>query len=126
MADIAWTDVVALAATTQQQTTLTAILLAAQNEILAYVNSAFDPCFFDGEDGVEYARARALLAAHYAIMQSNSTVPAGPVVGSEAFGLQRSYAPPPLLAWIQHPETSFGRLYDEIVRGRPNRVGVTT
>ncbi|HEY1814892.1 MAG TPA: hypothetical protein VGG74_21240 [Kofleriaceae bacterium] len=126
MADIAWTDVVNIAATSQQAATLTAILTSAQTEILAYVNAAFECGYFDGEDGVEYARARALLAAHYAVMQSSSTLPAGPVVGEEAFGLQRSYAPPPMLAWIAHPETSFGRMFDEIVHGRPNRAGIVT
>jgi hypothetical protein len=126
VADVIWDDVVNVAATSQQQTALSAILIWAQAEILAFVNGSLEPNFFDGEDGVTYARARVLLAAHYAILQSSSTTPAGPVVGSAAFGLQRSYAPPPMLAWMLHPETSFGRLFDELVRASPNRVGTSS
>lgn len=126
MADVAWTDVVNVAATQQQATTLGAILLPAQMSILAFVNDAFDPGYFDGEDGVVYARARALLAAHFAILQSTSTAPAGAVTGETAFGLQRSYATVPTPTWMTHAETSFGRAFDDLVRSQPNRGGFAT
>lgn len=122
MADIIWTDVVALIAS------MSAITTDAQNAILPYVNIALDGDFFGGEDGQTYKLARIYLAAHIATTATGGdAAPAGPVTEEHEGGLGRTYA---AIAGAQscntHQSTSYGRLYDEIVRGSPNRLGASS
>ena len=58
MADIAWSDVVAL------QANLDGVDPTAQTIILRFVNENLNPSAFGGEDSAQYTLARCFFAAH--------------------------------------------------------------
>lgn len=122
MAAIIWTDVVAFSAG------LAGLPVAAQDGILAWVNTALDVSVFDGEAGPKTKLARIYLAAHTASLgdAGSSGETAGPVTSETAGGLTRSYgavATGPVADSI-YGSTAFGRAYLMLVRTSVARAGV--
>lgn len=114
MAAITWADVVAHAAE------LSTFPVAAQNDILAWVNTHLNVTLFGGEDAAKTKLARVYLAAHTATMDKRGGA-AGPVVSSSAGGLSRSFASPPSGSDLE--ATSYGSQYKMLLRTTVARVG---
>lgn len=90
MAAIVWADVVLIAPA------LSAVADGAHFPILAFVNTAFDPKVFGGEESPRLRLARMYLAAHYGTI-TNATGQgggntAGPIISETVGGVSRSYA----------------------------------
>lgn len=119
MAVLLWSDVSALIPE------MSTIPDPVQVAVLEYINDALAADFFGGEDSITYKNARIYLAAHVATLSTaGSSAPGGPVIAESEGGLSRSYAVILAVASCStHPETSYGRLYDSLVRGSAGRAG---
>jgi hypothetical protein len=122
MADITWSDVVAVA--TELATGVSA---AFQTMILEYVNETVQASEFGGESSVTFKLARCYLAAHYGYLQKAGALAAtGPVTSKSEGGVSLSYASPesgltdPLL------RTNYGESFLSLVRRSPARAGFLT
>lgn len=124
MPPIAWADVTGMFPT---DATLAALPVGAQNMILDRVNTELSATYFGGDATPRYKLARIYYAAHLGIAGgTGGAAAAGPVISESEGGASRSYA---LLTSAQsgaHSMTSYGRLFDELVRSSPRRIGVTT
>ena len=126
MSAIAWSDVTG---TFPTDTLLLNLPVAAQTDILSFVNTELAVAFFGG-DGIKLRLARIYFAAHVgfteALRGAAGTV-VGPLIGESAGGLSRSYATG--IAGIRatsHASTGYGQLFDDLVRSSAMRIGVTT
>lgn len=112
MADIAWSDVLALPGASVEMAGVSA---GAQTMFLGVVNTQLDVTMFDGESGAITKLARCALAAHYGALSLLGS--GGSIVGESEGGLSRQYAMPsaylgPLYA------TSYGRLYSALISSK--------
>lgn len=124
MAAIAWADVIARF---PSDATLAALPVPAQTEILALVNGTLSPTFFGGEASVKYKAARVYYAAHLALAGGMAgNVAAGPVTSESEGGVSRSYAVASSQADGSNSNTSYGRMFDALVRSSPYRIGGTS
>lgn len=101
MAAIIWTDVVSLAPE------LSTTSATTQTDVLNWVNQVLNIAKFDGESGVTTRLARIFLAAHIAKLARLGS--AGPLIGTSAGGLARSYAAPLSKSWLAL--TQYGQGY---------------
>lgn len=119
MADIAWSDVTAIAS---QLAVVGAVPVAGQTLCVALANGSFDPAYYGGEDNIVYRMARILYAAHFAEIvrrQGQSGV-----VTSETFASQSvtvAYQSKLLLEPLQ--ATPYGEQLMLLQSQRPNRAG---
>lgn len=117
MSKIAWTDVVAFAAT------LTSVNEEAQVDILAYVHDRVSVDEFGGEESPTLRLARIFFAAHLGSMpQQGSTGAVGPVVSESVGGLSRSYAQLNN-ASDSLSSTTYGQQFVELCRRTAMRAG---
>jgi hypothetical protein len=123
MAAITWSDVEGLDAT------LSSIDPALQAVILGRVETLSSE-FFGGVDSPVYKLARMLLAAHIATPLAAAAAggggASGPVTSRSEGGVSESYAVASVSLHGSHSGTSHGRAFDELVRSRPGRLGVTS
>ena len=123
MADITWSDVTGMFPTDQ---ILAGLGVPAQDLILGRVNKRLSASYFGGKDDERFTLARIYLAAHMGVMGAlGHGAAAGPVIAETEGGVSRSYAVMGLIAG-QHSSTSYGRLFDDLVRSMPGRVGLTS
>jgi hypothetical protein len=116
---ITWADVIAMF---PAEAALAAVPVPAQDLILARV-AELSRSFF----GERYELAQIYLAAHLAIVGAQGAAsPAGPVIAQSEGGVSISYAAPMSSSVGPHASTSYGRLFDDLVRASPGRVGVTS
>lgn len=92
MANIVWSDVVAVA-----PELATGVAAAFQTLILGYVNEVVQASEFGGEESYTYTLARAYLAAHYGKLHKESADggaagTSGPVTGMTEGGVSISFA----------------------------------
>ena len=115
MAAIDWTNV------TGHAPRLSSVPVDAQTDILAYVNGALDVDVLGGEESAAVKLARVYLAAHFGSVElAEGGRGRGPVV-SESSGRQaRSYGP---ATASQLEQTADGRMYLQVIRTSPARVG---
>lgn len=116
MADIVWDDVVAL------QANLSTIASAAQDLILAYVNTSLNPSAFGGEDSARYELARIYLAAHLGELTRRNGAQNVSAEAIDVRGIQLQYAAINA-GGNAHYETSWGAQYATLVRQSPLRIG---
>lgn len=126
MADLVWSDVSDVIDRPPGLVPMASVPELVQNAILAYVNDALSANYFGGEESITYKLARVYLAAHIATVTETNAVPAGPLTGEIEGGLQRTYAVIQNLTNNVHGSTSYGRLYDDLVRSSPGRGGLHT
>jgi hypothetical protein len=110
VASIDWDDVEAF------DSALSSVATAAQDDILAHVNTAINTALFaDGEDDPRLRLARIYLAAHFAqTASSGSSGSGGPVTRERAGELEIAYAA--AAAGTGFDETAAGRRYKELIR----------
>lgn len=111
MAPITWADVTAIAPE------VTSVSLAAQADILAYVNTEFNAAEWGGEDSIRLRLGRIYLAAHFGVTTTQGGGGAGPVVSESAGGLSRSYAQ----ASTSGARTGYQDMFLELLRRLPAR-----
>lgn len=123
MAAIAWSDVTGMF---PADTTLAAIPAAAQTAILAYVNEDLSASYFGGEASAKLKLARIYWAAHMAVSGGlGGEASSGPVTSREEGGVRETYAVSGAgIPSSSNRTTSYGRLFDELVRSSPYRVGL--
>ncbi len=110
MAAIDWSDVIALAPT------LSTVTDAAQDIILAHVNTALAVKNFGGENAPKTRLARIYLAAHFgALFKAGSTPLAGPVISEATGGVTRAYALINVPIAGSLGSTTYGQLYSGLV-----------
>jgi hypothetical protein len=119
MASIIWTDVTAHA----PELVTAAVSVAAQADILAYVNDALDVTMFGGETAARTKMARIYLAAHLGTIDSQgSTGATGAVIGESIGGLSVQYASnSPAGTDPLYDKTPYGQAFRSIVRGSKAR-----
>jgi hypothetical protein len=121
MADIAWADVIARY---PGDAALAAVDPGA-GDSWAKLANGLSAKFFGGDDSEKYKTARILYAAHFALGGGGGggAAAAGPVTSESEGGVTRSYAVTSTAAISgSHASTSYGRLYDELVRSSPYRI----
>lgn len=124
MAAIAWTDVVSMF---PDDSALAELPVSAQNAILAYVNTQLSRTFFGGEESPKLRLARIYWAAHSAISGGEGgSVTAGPVTMRSEGGVTEQYASGGASTSGVNGSTSYGQLFDQLMRSSPRRVGLTT
>jgi len=126
MADIAWTDVTARFPNDAELAAVDPDVAGAGWAALANGLSA---SFFGGKDSEKYKTARILYAAHFALGggTGGGQVAAGPVIEQTEGGVTERYAVTSTTSVDGvHNATSYGRLFDELMRSCPRRLGVTT
>lgn len=114
MSAIVWSDVTAMFPT---DSTLAALAVAAQNNILAEVNGRPEATF-DRPETLKLARI--YMAAAMAISTAAGGYPvAGPVISEQAGNIGRTYAVTPHVtqADAQWGYTTYGQMYYLLVRG---------
>ena len=122
MADITWADVTGPTGMFPDDAALGAVPVQAQAIILGRVNR-LSAQFFGGVDSDKYKLARIYLAAHLGAGGGvGGNAAAGPVTSESEGGVSRSYAVVPGAVSGSHNGTSYGRLYDELVRSSPYRI----
>lgn len=122
MAPITWSDV------TNLVTTLSAFPVAAQADLLAWVNAEIDPTVLDSEDGPKTKLARIYLTAHVATVlgpTASGSSALGPLASSSAGGMSRSYAVAAAASDASGDLalTRYGRLFRDLVRNSGARAG---
>lgn len=113
MAAITWADVVNFAAE------LSGYPVAAQNDILAHVNTALDVSYFGGETGYKLKLARIFLAAHIAAttpLGGGGGAAGGAITSETVGGVSRSYAAPVNMSGSGYQSTSYGQTFDGLIR----------
>lgn len=106
MAAIIWTDV------TNHVAGLSAIAVAAQNDILAHVNSALNVTVFGGEASGKLKMARIYLAAHFATLANlGASGAAGPVTQTKLGDAAIGYSSPSTTSNSQYASTAYGQMY---------------
>jgi hypothetical protein len=115
MAAIVWSDLT----DHFNESSLTAVKIAAQTTILAFVNSTngLDPSLFDDEDGPLTKLARLYLAAHLgtlAKITSGISGAVGPVIAEEGGRLKRQYAT--LVTGAALKTSAYGVVFDELLQ----------
>lgn len=130
MAAIVWADVTGMF---PSDGVLAAIPVAAQTNILAHVNGELSANFFGGESAPKTKLARIYLAAHMAVTGgAGSAITVGPLVSEKLGPLEQTFSDkyPPNMNFSGpvgiHGSTTYGRLFDELVRTSPYRVGLTS
>ena len=118
MADLVWTDVVAIAPELADP----AIPTAAQTVILTYVNDNVKVENFDGEDGNTTLAVRSYLAAHMATAGTlqGASGAAGPVSSEKAGDLARSYATSVVTSVFG--STSYGNMFVMLTNNSRSRM----
>lgn len=87
MAPIIWSDVTAHAST------LTAVVQAVQDDLLALANTGLNVTVFGGEDHARTKLARIYFTAHFAALPgAGEQRPAGPVTSESRGKVSRAYA----------------------------------
>lgn len=119
MADITWTDVVAVA-----PKLATGVPNASQTVFLAYANERVVATEFGGENSETFTLARAYLAAHLAaMMQQGAVGQSGPVTAESEGGVSRSYA----FVQLSHPSilssTNYGKMFLTLLGQSPAQAG---
>lgn len=125
MAAIAWDDVTARFPSDAALAAVDPDAGAAWAELANGLSASY----FGGEDSAKYKTARILYAAHFALgggMSGDGAAVAGPVISESEGGVSRSYAHTSAAIAASHGTTSYGRLFDELVRSSPRRVGLTS
>lgn len=120
MSPITWADVTGMFAA---DAALAALPVAAQDDILAWVNEQLNVTLFGGEDAPKTKLARIHLAAHMATMGRRGGA-AGPVTSSSAGGLSRSFSTPP--TGTDYDSTSYGSIYKMLLGTTTARAGFAT
>jgi len=116
MASILWSDVEAFAPE------LSTIDTVAQTGILAFVNTGLNIDILGGEAHAQLRMARIYLAAHFGTLSSQGgAAAAGPVTSESEGGVSRSYANLMSSGGGALGSTSYGQLYEFIVRTSPAR-----
>ena len=116
MAAIIWADVEAHAPE------LSLVGATAQDDILAYVNDAFDVEVFGGEDTAKTRLARIYLAAHMGTITNSGGGATGPVTSESAGGLSRTYGEIDVDGSME--STSYGELLSELIRSSAARAPI--
>lgn len=123
MAAITWNEVVELDAS------LASVPAGLQAAILGRVEE-LSSSFFGGESSPTYKMARLLLAAHLGLTiglaGAGGAVASGPVTSRSEGGVTESYAVAASVLTGSHGGTSQGRAFDDLVRSRPERIGLTS
>lgn len=120
MANVQWSDVVAL------QASLSAVAPAAQMIFLAHVNEDLNPAAFGGESSPRYHLARCYLAAHLGELERRRGSQSGPVqsktIGTSSIAL--SYAAAMSSDEEVLRSTSWGGMYADMLASSPLRFTV--
>jgi hypothetical protein len=124
MADIVWTDVTDMF---PLDAALAALPGPAQDNILDYVNNGLSPRYFGGKDSGKFKLARIYWAAHLAVAPGvGGAAAAGPVTAKSEGGVSIQYGWSGSSMSGGNGSTSYGRLFDELVRSSPYRAGLST
>lgn len=114
MAPITWADVSAIAPE------VTSVPVAAQTDILAYVNTELNVTEWGGESSITLRLGRIYLAAHLGVTTAQGGASAGPVVSESAGGLSRSYANTSTTG----SRTGYQDMFKELLNRLPCRVPI--
>ncbi len=120
MADITWAMVTAFAAE------LTVVPESAQDDILAYVNTALKVELFGGEDAPKTKLARIYMAAHYGqLTKDGAHGPAGEITGKALGPMSTSYASSsPMGTDPLWDKTTWGKQFRSMLRSSAARVPI--
>lgn len=114
MAQIAWSDVVAFAAS------LSSTPASQQLDVLEFVNRWIAPESFGGEESHTLRMARIYLAAHLATATAGNSGVTGAVTSESIGGMSRSYAV--LAADSGLDKTSYGGVYKNLIKNSVGRL----
>jgi hypothetical protein len=124
---ITWSDVLARF---PSDAALAAIDPDVAGAAWAELANGLSASYFGGEDGQKYKTARILYAAHCALAGGGTggsgNQAAGPVIAESEGGVSRSYAVTQTSLGGGHGTTSYGQLFDALVRSSPRRIGLSS
>src|SRR5262245_57483522 len=130
MTAIVWADVTGMF---PSDAVLAAVPVSAQTNLLSHVNTELSATFFGGESAIKTKLARIYLAAHMAVTGgSGSSITVGPLVSEKLGPIEQTFSDkyPPNMNFGGpvgiHGSTTYGRLFDELVRTSPFRVGLVS
>lgn len=119
MAAITWANVI------DHAPGLSTVDTDAQNDILAYVNTALKVDEFYGEASPMLKLARIYLAAHMGTMIAQAvTGQVGPVQAESVGGVSRAYAVAQFAQTSSLADTTWGRAFLQLVRVSPARAPI--
>lgn len=121
MADIIWTDVVAVA-----PELATDVSADFQTMVLAYVNTVVAPAQFGGEDSIIFKLARAYLAAHYASLFVDGSLGGAQMTSMSEGGVSASFSVDTAGGENALSSTTYGDTFLTFVRRSPARAGFVT
>lgn len=122
MANIVWSDVIAVA-----PTLATGVSTGFQTLILGYVNESVQAGEFGGVDSFTYKLARAYLAAHYSSLHKSGEHGAvGPITSQSEGGVSVSFGGASSSGESSLGSTTFGQAFLAFVRRSPANAGFVT
>ena len=117
MADIVWADVTGMF---PGDTVLASVPVAAQTNILAYVNGDLSSAYFATDS--TFKLARIYMAAHMATVGSRAgAVTSGPLQSATSGNVSMTYANVTQAAFYTST-TSYGELYNGLLQSQPGRI----